>query len=162
MGFVHLRVYSDYSLGLGTIKIKDLVKRCVKEKYPAVAITDKNNLCASLEFSLEATKAGIQPIIGLAMTVAFGKNSFGEVLLYAMNAEGYKNLLKISTESYLKRGSNKDPHISKDFLFAHKSGLIILSCGINSLEKALFTDGNLQTPLEIIQELKAVYPQYRL
>ena len=38
--FVHLRVHSAYSLSEGAIKVKELVKLCLKQKMPAAAVTD--------------------------------------------------------------------------------------------------------------------------
>ena len=62
--FVHLRVHSPYSLAEGAIRIHELADLCVKDKMPAVAITDTFNLFGALEFSEITRTAGIQPIIG--------------------------------------------------------------------------------------------------
>ena len=67
--FIHLRVFSDYSLGKGAVKINSLISECIKNDYPAVALTDYNSLSGSLEFSSYALKNGIQPIIGLDQTI---------------------------------------------------------------------------------------------
>ena len=62
--FIHLRTHSAYSLSTGSIKVKDLVGLCKKQKMPAVGVTDSGNLFGALEFSIEAAAKGVQPIIG--------------------------------------------------------------------------------------------------
>ena len=47
---------------------------------PAVALTDSGNLFGALEFSLAASKAGIQPIIGCQMLVKRPNDCGGEAL----------------------------------------------------------------------------------
>ena len=92
--FIHLRLYSVFSMLKGAVKIEDLIDKCVKSKIPAVAITDHKNLFASLEFSVAAIKNGIQPIIGVNIDIKFN-TIIGELLLIASNATGFQNLIKI-------------------------------------------------------------------
>lgn len=146
-GFVHLRVYSDYSLGLGICKVKDLVKTAAIHNFPAVALTDKNNLFASLEFAQEASKNGLQPINGLALTIKYQDKIFGEVLLLCRNKQGYLNLLQLSTKAYLNKDDNDPPSVNIETLKQHGSGLIALVLGRTSLEFALYKDG-MQTLVE--------------
>ena len=58
--FIHLRNYTQYSLSKGAIKINDLVQNCLKNKIPAVGISDFGNLFGAMEFSLECQSNGIQ------------------------------------------------------------------------------------------------------
>ena len=67
--FVHLRVHSAYSLAEGAMRISDMISICKQQKMPAIAITDTSNLFGALEFSLEAAKEGVQPIIGCQVTI---------------------------------------------------------------------------------------------
>jgi hypothetical protein len=48
--FVHLHLHSEYSLADSTIRIAELVDRCVALEQPAVAVTDLNNLFALVKF----------------------------------------------------------------------------------------------------------------
>ena len=137
--FIHLRTYSDYSLGSGSIKIKDLVKNCVKYKIPAVALTDKNNLFGSLEFSMEALKYGVQPIIGIDITVKFGEKIHGNLILIAKNDQGYQNLLLLSSKLYLEHIAHSELTINFEDLLKFSNGLIILAANaVNSIEKKNF------------------------
>ena len=68
-GFVHLRVHSAYSLSEGALKIDRLIGLAKDDAQPAVALTDTNNLFGALEFSEKAKAKGVQPIIGLSLSL---------------------------------------------------------------------------------------------
>lgn len=137
--FVHLRTYSDYSLGKSSIRVKELVKYSSKYGYPAIALTDQNNLFASLEFALEATKSAVQPIAGIDVTIKFAPSLFGNLLLLAATDAGYKNLLSIASDLYLKKSNDEPIHITLADLLAANDGLIALVANpIDSIERKLF------------------------
>ena len=62
--FIHLHLHTEYSLVDGLIDVKPLVKRCVAEGMPAVAVTDQSNLFALVKFYRAAQEAGIKPLAG--------------------------------------------------------------------------------------------------
>jgi len=68
-GFVHLHVHTEYSMVDSTVRIPGLVARCAKEKMPAVAITDQNNLFGLVKFYRKAIAAGVKPVIGLDLRI---------------------------------------------------------------------------------------------
>ena len=72
VGFVHLHVHTSFSLREGALTIAKLGSFAKADKMPALAITDVNNLFGALEFSEKIVKEGIQPIIGIHLTVDFG------------------------------------------------------------------------------------------
>lgn len=152
--FIHLRTYSDYSMGLGSIRTKELVKHCVKNDFPAVALTDKNNLFASLEFSMEAVKNGVQPIVGVDIDINYGEKQFFNMLILAQNDEGYQNLLKISTACFLNRQAHEKPNLSEGFLLNHSAGLIAITAGIGSLEADYFKNNQLDELKSHIKNLE--------
>ena len=124
--FVHLHLHSAYSLAEGAIKVKDLVNICVKNKMPAVAITDTNNLFGAMEFALEASKSGVQPILGCQVSMENG----GQLVLLVQNEVGYKNLCKIISASYM--GGDPQSDVSAEYTTFEKysDGLICLSGGM--------------------------------
>ena len=69
--FVHLRVHSAYSLLEGALTIAKLAALARADGAPALALTDSNNLFGALEFSETLAEAGIQPIIGLTLSLTF-------------------------------------------------------------------------------------------
>ena len=66
----------------------------------AVGLCDSNNLCGALEFSESISKVKTQPIIGTLLSVKY-KNIVGKIPLFAKDLQGYKNLIKLSSKSYL-------------------------------------------------------------
>jgi DNA polymerase-3 subunit alpha len=127
--FIHLHVHSAYSLAEGAIKVKDLVKNCVKNNIPAIAVTDTNNLFGAMEFALEAQKAGIQPIIGAQVQV----EDDGQLVLLAQHAAGYQNLCEIVTACHLASASTHGPAVSWEVLERYASGIIALAGGVRGV-----------------------------
>ena len=123
--FVHLHVHSAYSLAEGAIKVKDLVKLCAREKMPAVAVTDTNNLFGAMEFALEAAKSGIQPILGCQVCVDAQGH---QLTLLVQNERGYKNLSKIISNAYMQDNAHNEVCAPLDHLAQY--GLICLSGGM--------------------------------
>ena len=110
--FVHLRVHSDYSLGNGTSKVKDLVQRAKDLRQPALALTDAKNLHGAMQFSKAAIGAGIQPIVGVHIDVKVGdKGKKGSLLLLAQDEVGYANICKIH---HMSIAPGNQPELSLD------------------------------------------------
>jgi len=134
--FVHLHCHSQYSLLDAASKVPQLIKRAVELKFPAIAITDHGNLFGAIAFYEEAMRQGIKPIIGIEAYIApqsrFDKTAHGikeasfHITLLCKNEIGYKNLLKLTTASYLE-GFYYRPRIDKELLKKHREGLIALS-----------------------------------
>jgi DNA polymerase-3 subunit alpha len=90
----------------------------------------------AIEFYEKAVSKGIKPIIGCEAYVApgtrFDKTSHGikgashHLVLLAKNADGYKNLLKLSSIGFLE-GFYYKPRIDKEVLSKFSKGLIGLS-----------------------------------
>src|SRR3954454_17244205 len=71
-GFVHLHVHSSYSLLEGALTISKLAELAKADRQPGLALTDTDNMFGALEFSDKLSSAGIQPIVGCALSVDFG------------------------------------------------------------------------------------------
>ena len=112
VGFVHLHVHSSFSLLEGALKIDDLKKRALKDKMPALALTDTNNLFGALEFSEKLAGAGIQPITGITLSIDFQDDAqprrvglhadHPALVLLAMTEQGYEALMALSSLAYLE------------------------------------------------------------
>ena len=150
VGFVHCHVHSAYSLREGALTIETLAKYAKADEQPALAITDTNNLFGALEFSEKLAKSGIQPLIGLQLTVDFGDAPKGAssriseqkfrrspLALIAKNERGYMNLMRLASDVWLKPGDGEEPHVPFD-LFGDCEGLIALTGGAaGPLDQAL-------------------------
>jgi len=134
--FVHLHVHTHYSLLDGATRIDALVARAKELNMPAVAISDHGNMFGAIEFYEAATRAGIKPVIGCETYLARGdrfsrepgegKKEAYHLLLLAMNLEGYRNLIRLSSIGY-KEGFYRKPRIDKEVLREYSAGLICTS-----------------------------------
>ena len=138
--FINFKVHTQFSICEGAVKISKLVKFCKESNVSAVGICDKSNLSGALEFSQELSKQNIQPLIGTSIFLkefVDRKIVYGQLTLFAKSENGYKNLLKLSSQSYLNLNENDDyPNISIETLKANHEGLIVLVGG----SKSFFSD----------------------
>ena len=158
--FNHIKIHTQYSICEGALKINDLSEFCKEKKIEAVGISDSLNLCGALEFSQEISKSGTQPIIGTQINFSFSHNNLekiGKISLIAKNSIGYKNLLKLSSNSYLSIEKNEDPHCSIEKLFQYSDGLIILIGGSRSLISSLILSGNSLEVSFLLQKIKNIF-----
>ncbi len=122
--FTHLHQHTEFSMLDGAARVPDVIARAVADGQPAVGITDHGNMYGVLDFYKAAREAGIKPIIGTEAYMAAnsrferpvrrgrvddtgGDAEAGEKLYYhltllAENNQGYKNLLKLSSEAFLE------------------------------------------------------------
>ena len=136
--FVHLHLHSQYSLLDGMIRPDALLARAGEYKMPAVAVTDHGNMFGALDFYQKAMKTGVKPIIGCEVYVApgdrrdkapptrGGRATNHHLVLLVKNHQGYKNLCKMLSLSYIE-GFYYKPRIDKELLEAHNEGLIAMS-----------------------------------
>ena len=173
--FIHLRVHTPYSLSEGAIRIPDLVKRCVDEAMPAVAVTDTNNLFGALEFAMAAAREGVQPIVGCQLAVApmetdaavdangrFGprsgrKGRRDSLVLLVQNDEGYRNLTALVSQAFLEAEAG-DPHVSFGDIAERAAGLIALTAGAHGALGRLLADGQVQKASGALQQLREAFP----
>ncbi|MCB1381242.1 MAG: PHP domain-containing protein, partial [Alphaproteobacteria bacterium] len=140
--FIHLRTHTAYSLSEGALKIKALANLAYEARMPALAITDTGNLFGALEFSDMLAEKGIQPIIGCTLKVDIaetpkdgnfrpqhGLRRIPSLAFLARDAEGYGNLMKLSSRAYLSSPDNAEHHVTWDYLSDHAAGLICLTGG---------------------------------
>ncbi len=108
--FIHLHVHSHYSLLNALPTPKELAQRAKRDGMSALALTDSGGLYGAINFYKACTKEGVKPIIGLDAYLAprtrFDKDAGidkprGRVVFLAKNNDGYKNLIKMVTESYV-------------------------------------------------------------
>src|SRR3989338_9192996 len=111
MRFTHLHVHSHYSLLDGLQQIDQLISRAVELKMDSLAITDHGSMYGVIEFYKKAKKAGIKPIIGCEMYIAYENmrqkrpnidNKRYHLTVLAQNLAGYYNLIKLVTKAHLE------------------------------------------------------------
>ncbi|MEM9468786.1 MAG: DNA polymerase III subunit alpha [Pseudomonadota bacterium] len=123
--FIHLHTHSAYSLAESTMHPKELVKLCVMNDMPAVAVTDTNNMFGALEFAMAASEAGVQPIIGCQV----GLESSEKLVFLVQSEKGYRNLSKIISDAYMNSGDDKTVATDLKSIEENHEDLICLSGG---------------------------------
>ena len=131
---VHLHLHSQYSLLDGANRLDDLLDAAKAADMPAMALTDHGNMFGAIDFYNRANAAGVKPIIGMEAYVAQGsrtdrtpgRGSSNHLVLLARNEVGYRNLIQLTSRSYLE-GFYYKPRIDLDLLRQHGDGLIGLS-----------------------------------
>ncbi len=99
MPFIHLHVYSAFSLLTSTATVEQLVRDAKAKGFSALALTDHNVMYGTVAFYKECLRNSIKPLLGLTVDVvstSLENESFPLVLL-AKNNEGFQNLIKISS-----------------------------------------------------------------
>ena len=124
--FNHLKVHTQYSICEGAIKIDELADYCKLNKVKSVGLADSYNLCGALEFAEKISKSGTQPIIGTQINFKI-YDTIGLLPLYALNEIGYKNIIDLSSVSYLKNDELSDPHVTFDYLLNNSEGIALFS-----------------------------------
>src|SRR5487761_1347983 len=136
--FVHLHVHSSYSLLEGALTIVRLAELAKKDRQPALALTDTDNMFGALEFSEKLAGYGIQPIVGCALGLDFGDQegrggplgptaggeSLPRIVLLAARETGYRSLMRLCSRAYLETAEHERPHVKLDWLAGETEGLI--------------------------------------
>ena len=130
--FTHLHLHTDYSLLDGACDVDKLVKHVHSLGQTAVAMTDHGNIIGAVHFFNAAKEKGIKPILGCELYICKEDDhrakpnpdlKYNHLLVLAENEEGYRNLVRLTSEAAL-HGFYRKPRVSKDFLSKHSAGLI--------------------------------------
>ncbi|MBS1497521.1 MAG: PHP domain-containing protein, partial [Bacteroidetes bacterium] len=150
MKFSHLHVHTQYSLLDGAASIKNLYKKAIADKMPALAISDHGNMFGAFEFVKEAYKhknddgtLKVKPIVGCEfyITTDRTRKTFSKdekdprhhQILLAKNATGYKNLVKLTSLGFIEGMYSKYPRIDKELIHKYHEGLIATTCCLGAL-----------------------------
>jgi len=170
-GFVHLHVHSQYSLLDGANRIGELVKTAAGMGMGALALTDHGNLFGAIEFYKAAKEAGIKPILGMEAYISPSTRhdrSMGNpqtasyhMLLLAMNATGWANLIKLSSRSYLE-GFYYKPRIDRELLGELNEGLLCATGCLRGEIPAALLAGQRDRAERIAREYMEIFGRDRL
>ena len=155
--FIHLRVRTALSLLQSMIRPKDLAKWAAGNAAPAVAVTD-DNLFAALELAEALSEQGVQSITGLTLAVAEPgvSGDAGTLALLAQSEAGYRNLMKLSSASFLTPVGN-DHQVALATVLEHADGLICLSGGAGGLLNRRAAAGKSLEVRARLQELQTAF-----
>ena len=150
--FNHFKVHTQYSICEGAVKIESLKDFCKENKLVSVGICDTENLCGALEFSENISKVGTQPIIGTQINFKY-EDTTGLLPLIALNENGYKKIIELSSKSYLENDVLSKPHLDIKELLDNISDVILLSGTNHGLFGKLFEKGRFDEIQKIYKDL---------
>ncbi len=145
--FVHLHQHTEYSMLDGAARIDDVVATAVKDGQPAMGITDHGNMYGVLDFYQKCNDAGVKPIIGSELYMAYerrderlklrsskmddsggeaegGKKAYYHLTTLVENQTGYRNLIQLSSRAFME-GYYRKPKVDWEILEEHSEGLIV-------------------------------------
>ncbi len=169
VGFVHLHVHTSFSLREGALTVAKLIEFAKADEQPALAITDTNNLFGALEFSEKMAKEGIQPIIGVHLSVDFGDApAFGSraddaragravMVLLASDRDGYANLMHLTSCAWLEPGGGDLPHVTIEQLRERAGGIIALTGGPSGPADLAYAAGRNEIAEARLQSLQGIF-----
>jgi DNA polymerase-3 subunit alpha len=107
----HLALRSDFSLGESMLQLKPMIERAKAAGYRSVALVDNMNISGMVEFTNQAKKASLKPIIGCTLRVyddpTYRKEKGGakqsreiRVKAYVQTDEGLHNLIRVLSRAY--------------------------------------------------------------
>ena len=150
--FVHLHIHSEFSLLDGANRIKDLPVRAKELGMDAIAITDHGVMFGAIDFYKACKSNGVKPIIGCEVYVAPRSrldkdpnidSKYNHLILIAKNNEGYKNLSKLVSLSFVD-GFYYKPRIDKEILEKYHENLICCSACLAGEVNQAILKGDMQ------------------
>ena len=174
--FVHLHVHTYYSILDGQSSIKKLVDKAIGDGMKGMAITDHGDMFGIKEFhdtclgvNKQRKKDGLEPfkpIFGCEMYVARrGDKSLKEqkedqggyhLIVLAKNANGYKNLIKLVSNSWVD-GFYSRPRTDRMELEKYHEDLIVCSACIAGEVPAKILKGDIAGAREAIEWHKRLW-----
>ena len=165
MSFVHLHTHTEYSLLDGMSRISELPQHVKDLGMEALAITDHGAMFGVVDFYKSCKKAGIKPVIGCEVYTAartmYDKDVdrdrySGHLILLAEDQQGYSNLVKIVSRSYVD-GFYFKPRVDKALLRQYADGIICLSgCLAGNVQRYLL-NGDYEGAKKEALELREIF-----
>jgi DNA polymerase III subunit alpha len=155
MPFIHLHVYSAYSLLTSTATIEQLVHDARAKGFSALALTDRNVMYGAVAFYKECLKKSIKPLLGLTVDVVSERlehESFPLVLL-AKNNQGFQNLMKISSAVQTKSPEG----IPVKWLRHYAAGLYALTPGSKGEIEYYISNSEEENALKTLELYKKLF-----
>ncbi len=132
--FTHLHSHSHYSLLNALPKTDDILRKAKEDKATAIALTNDGVMYGTIEFYKKALAENIKPIVGVDFYVALRSrhdkqaridNKRYRLILLAKNETGYKNLMKLTSISFID-GYYYKPRIDHELIEKYSEDLVAI------------------------------------
>lgn len=164
-----LHTHSHYSLLDGLSKPNQIANRCSKVGIKSCALTDHGSISGSVQFYQSMKKAGIKPILGCELYISDmdshiktkENNKLSHFIVLAKNITGWKNLIKIISESNKDENFYHKPRLDFDKLSQFLDGNMIGFCGHLGSSLANIIDQNkddyTNKAIDFISKMKNIF-----
>ncbi len=160
MPYVHLRTHTEYSIVDGALRVDDMVPAAARDGQGALAITDFNNLFATVRFYKAALEAGVKPVIGCDVLVASPRDPAQptRLLLLVQNRVGYLNLCELLSRAWLDNQQRGRAVLKWEWLEDGRAeGLIALSGAQDGAIGQALLQGDTRTAQTLARQHVAVF-----
>ena len=160
MPYVHLRTHTEYSIVDGALRVDDMVPAAARDGQGALAITDFNNLFATVRFYKAALEAGVKPIIGCDVLVDSSRDPAQptRLLLLVQNHVGYLNLCELLSRAWLDNQQRGRAVVKWEWLEDGRAqGLIALSGAQDGAIGQALLQGDARTAQALVRQHVAVF-----
>jgi DNA polymerase III subunit alpha len=159
--FAHLHCHSEFSMLDGASRIGDLVSFAKDQGMPGLALTDHGVMYGAVKFYKEAREAGIKPLMGCEVYVTADRNDrsrapYYHLTLIARTAEGYKNLMKLSTCGFLE-GFYYKPRVDIEMLRKYGRGIICLSGCLSAEVPTRILEGRSEEARKLVLQYAEIF-----
>lgn len=137
MNYIPLHCHSMFSLLDGLSKPEQIAQRCKEIGASACALTDHGNIAGAIKFYSAMKNAGIKPILGCELYICEQSpaikekenRSLSHFIILAKNYQGWKDLIKIISESNKPEYYYHKPRLNLDTLGELNSGNLLAITG---------------------------------
>jgi DNA polymerase-3 subunit alpha len=162
--FTHLHLHTEYSLLDGACDLTKLMERVAALGQKSVAMTDHGNIYGAVHFFEAAQKQGIKPILGCELYICKNEDhrqpgegdDNNHLLVLAQDEEGYRNLIRITSEASL-HGFYRKPRVSKKYLAENSKGLIGFSGCLSGELCEELSAGNYDKAKSVAQQYEDIF-----
>ena len=131
--YAELHCHSAYSFLDGASLPDELAQRAAELGYTALALTDHNSVCGSMELAQSAPERGVKAIQGAEVDVLCGEGPTRHLTLLVRDGRGWRNLCRILTlaHAHTREGAARrdlgEAHVELQEVLDHAEGLVCLS-----------------------------------
>lgn len=149
----HTHVHSEFSVLDAISAVDPLVAKAARENQPAIGMMDHGNMGATVQLYRAGQKYGLPVFPGLegylvTDPIVEGDKESGKLPRYhlgflALNADGYKDLVRMNSVSHTRPRFNRFPRLDLNDLAQHKSDDVALltGCYFGLVNQTLIKEG---------------------
>jgi DNA polymerase III alpha subunit len=160
--FVHLGARSEVSLGESIARVEELCWEAARDNQGYLALTDVNSLARSPRFSVEAARAGLQPLHGAELNVLpLGETQFRGVVhrvrILVFHEHGWRTLLRLVNQARQMEAPQRPAYVNFARLLEDPRGLFLFLGGERGQLTQLIQSGEFERAEALVESARESY-----